>query len=1025
MLLLRLLLLLSLNFCQAADKANSTQVFYTKMTIDKNALQLILRELSAFRDNNGSRIITDVHMTTSCTKAEKSQTCVCSDGNKWSDQVLQEHQASCNQTVCTLPLDSHLTCISNTTVKISGSITLSDNSSNSFKNCLLPKDSSAYSDCKVKLESALKAVYSTLNGLDTFTIVAIRVGSIIVDFTLTVVNPITAQDLLSRSKQVNISDSMDLETTGMVTVTVPDRMVPYGGNDTVICTTVEDLRLDPTWTLRRDGLNFSIFNGTVSTLTNTSSTEFHVNLKGVDKHWTGEYDCSFRDTSSKITVTHRANATIDICLKPEILSSAEPAFPHCTTKNQLLFVLVKCQITKSSEQYNVTWPTDYLLNSPSNDSDTLTYSAQLLIDCTATGDPTATCNFMNRCQQNQSSTFIINVIKEGDAFCDQDNEWQVTKAGFEAVLNCKNMAGVRKRGCSRKGEWEEEVSECVVLSLKNVLEKAVIADTGLGDLVENAAEVLHKFSDLTKKENLNTQANINASVSVYAVLNGKINAIEDKTTVNNFLDSSSNLLNKSLDSSWNSSLSFDHKGENDSFLAENYLLSVENLIKKSNIANYSEKENLVVRNCSGGTCDGLFNISVSLDASVYGDVKSVAYKYLQDYLPNNNTDRAINSLVVSTAANVTGPMRVVIDFQLQSQRPRDVELICVFWDEKKHAWSEEGCTWDGPSSEGRCVCTHLSSFAILMSKTPLRVPALSLLTTAGLSISIASLIISLAIEMMVWQQVVKTNTLYLRHTAHVNISVCLLVADICFLASSKPDGEQGHGQSTVWCRIFAVMKHFCYLAMFFWMLALSTTLLHQAVFLFHKVSKKTYLRFSIFLGYICPLLIVFITFLANNAGAEGSYFSVDTCWLVYAGLLKGSMFTFIIPMGIIVFFNTFSMLVVIMKLLEHHKNDDTQNDKEKAAAKTVIRSVVLLTPIFGLTWAFGLLILILDLTSGPVAYAVNYVFIVLNAFQGFYILLTTCLGDKMTREALLSRFKKKNVTTMSTSTVKTESSWKK
>uniref|UniRef100_A0A3B3E1S0 Adhesion G protein-coupled receptor F3b n=1 Tax=Oryzias melastigma TaxID=30732 RepID=A0A3B3E1S0_ORYME len=465
-----------------------------------------------------------------------------------------------------------------------------------------------------------------------------------------------------------------------------------------------------------------------------------------------------------------------------------------------------------------------------------------------------------------------------------------------------------------------------------------------------------------------------------------------------------NLLNKSLESSWRSSLPPYTQGGNGSIVAENYLLSVEKLIQKSNIRTDSEKENLIVKNCTDGKCVDLFNISVSLTASVSGDIKTVAYKYLQNYLPNNDSERTINSLVVSTAANVTGEMSIVIDFQLQSPRPRDVELICVFWDSNTHAWSDEGCSWEGPFSEGRCVCTHLSSFAILMSKTPLRVPALSLLTTVGLSISIASLIIILAIEMTVWKQVVKTNTLYLRHTAQVNISVCLLVADICFLASSKPDGKESHGQTTVWCRIFAVMMHFCYLAMFFWMLALSTTLLHQAVFLFHKVSKKTYLRFSIFLGYICPLLIVFITFLANNAGAEGSYFSEDTCWLVYAGLLKGSIFTFILPVGIIVFFNIFSMLVVIMKLLEHHKNDDTQTDKEKAAAKTVIRSVVLLTPIFGVTWGFGLAMMILDLTSGPVAYAINYIFIILNAFQGFYILLTTCLLINKNVNKMTQRF---------------------
>ncbi|MEQ2171067.1 hypothetical protein GOODEAATRI_006895 [Goodea atripinnis] len=291
-----------------------------------------------------------------------------------------------------------------------------------------------------------------------------------------------------------------------------------------------------------------------------------------------------------------------------------------------------------------------------------------------------------------------------------------------------------------------------------------------------------------------------------------------------------------------------------------------------------------------------------------------------------------------------------------------------------------GCKWEGNHNEGHCVCEHLSTFAILMSKEPLEVPGLNYVTYVALSVSVLSLISNLVIELIVWSDVVKTSTLYLRHIAHVNISLCLLIADLCFLASSDPKNI-----SDLWCRTSVVLKHFCYLAMFFWMFCLSATLLHQAVFLFHKVSKKNYLRFSMVIGYFCPLLIVVITFLTNDGGIEGKYYSKDTCWLVYGGLLKGTIYTFIIPVGAIVFINVFSMLVVIMKLISHHTEIQQKNEispeKEKAAAKTVMRSVILLTPIFGVTWIFGFAILVLDLTSGSLAYAVHYIFTVANGFQ--------------------------------------------
>lgn len=461
-------------------------------------------------------------------------------------------------------------------------------------------------------------------------------------------------------------------------------------------------------------------------------------------------------------------------------------------------------------------------------------------------------------------------------------------------------------------------------------------------------------------------------------------------------------------------------------MAQRFMLSVENLIGRADIMKKTIMDNMEVAACNNSNCS--FSV---LDAKVYlpdgGVVKTAAFKHLESFLYHDTNKSEISSIIVSTTATIKTNITITIDFNVTKQRPRNVELYCVFWDINLDKFSRDGCQWDGPRNGGRCVCNHLSSFAILMSKEPLEVPGLTYVTYAVLSISVLSLIINLVIELIVWSEVVKTNTLYLRHTAHVNISLCLLIGNLSFLASSS----NPKGISDLWCRTSVVLKHFSYLAMFFWMLCLSVTLLHQAVFLFHQVSKKNYLRFSLVVGYFCPLLIVFITFLTNDGGAEGKYYTKDTCWLVYDGFLKGTFFTFFIPVGAIVFINVFSMLVVIMKLISHHselhQKTDISPEKEKAAAKTVVRSVILLTPIFGVTWMFGFAFLVLDLTEGPVAYAVSYIFTLLNGLQGLFILLTTCFGDRMTREALRNYFKKKSnapTTSVSSSTLKLDSTCK-
>lgn len=450
--------------------------------------------------------------------------------------------------------------------------------------------------------------------------------------------------------------------------------------------------------------------------------------------------------------------------------------------------------------------------------------------------------------------------------------------------------------------------------------------------------------------------------------------------------SSSNLLEDSLENSWTST-----SDQGNQSLAETYLQSVEHLIQQSSITGSLKKKNveMVEQNCSRDLqCSNtVFNVTVRLQGGECGTLKSAGFQQLQGYLPNNDTQFKPNSIVVSAASEEeqSDSVSVKIHFPLLKPRPRNVELQCVSWDNNSRSWSPRGCQWAGPSSEGHCTCRHFSSFAILMSRYPLDLPCISQITFVGLSVSVASLIVSLAIELALWRTVIKTKTSHLRHTAHTNISLCLLVADCCFLASSKPSDLSPSS-----CLALVVLKHFCYLSMFFWMLCLSATLLHQTIFLFHTVSKAVYLRFSMSLGYGCPLLIVLVTIGVSDGFTEGKYFSRETCWLTYSGLMSGSIYAFVIPAWTIIFVNVFAMLVVIMKLLDQPACVATSSSsREKRAVLTTMRSVVLLTPVFGLTWILGFAVMLVDLTSGALAYVVHYAFTLLNVFQVWGHLIST------------------------------------
>ncbi|XP_039897861.1 adhesion G-protein coupled receptor F3-like [Simochromis diagramma] len=1015
------LYILGINFCQAD---NSTQMLYAKLIIDKSAIANITSILKNFTCNN--TVVAAPVMTTVCTNGTGSKECECKLHHRWNDTFCQSNPKCCGNATCTLDKSADAKCVLNTTVTITGSLRLQGST---YTDCLEDITNPKYAKCSDGLLTKMKTVYSTMWGFDFLNITRFRIGSIIADFKIIIASSIDSQALISNSVKIgqSLSASLNMETSGLVNLKMPPMPVPYGATNQVIrCTTKEDLKIYPQWSIINSKGQYDITTGTVSTVHTSSRTNSTVNLSNVTELWNGQFSCIYHQTGNcttsgcTVNMLHKASAQLDVALLPNIDVFTEPSFPRCKTENDILQAKAKCEISNSTEPYNVTWDGGLKGQLETQSGNILVYTTSKIIICAhSTSVDTTVCTFTNRLGNVRQATVRFNIISVNDKYCPAEGDWEATKATFTAVLKCKNSAGQRTRKCDLEGIWRKEESKCVNFDLNNILQNAMISGTGLGALEKNAESIFFSLTNATQNpQTINTFPNLNASVQVISTMSNILtnHGVNDTTTSNNFLASSSNLLDGSLGNSWNKP-----NPESNKSLAEKYLQSVENLIAISNISNDSNLTNLHVQTCSEDKCTNtVFNATVTVKSSGNGIVKTAGFKYLQDYLPNTTHTFNINSIVVSTTTQRGKEnLEITLKFPLLTERPRHVELQCVSWNYNQSKWTDEGCKWGGASNPDECTCNHLTSFAILMSRYPTEIPYMTEITYAGLSASVLSLVISLLIELIVWSKVVKTNTLHVRHTAHVNISLCLLVADCCFLASSQPEII-----SEIWCRIAALLKHFCYLAMFFWMLSLSTMLLHQAVFLFHKVGKKTYLRFSLILGYVCPFLIVFITFLTNNGGAPGTYFCLETCWLVYSGLLKGTIYTFILPVGIIVFINLFAMIVVIMKLLEH-RSTEKSHEKEIQAAKTVLRSVILLTPIFGLPWIFGFATFSLDLTAGPVTLAVNYAFVVLNAFQGLFILLTTCLGDRMTREALLNSFRKKAPPTISESSTKLETTTKK
>lgn len=419
-------------------------------------------------------------------------------------------------------------------------------------------------------------------------------------------------------------------------------------------------------------------------------------------------------------------------------------------------------------------------------------------------------------------------------------------------------------------------------------------------------------------------------------------------------------------------------GVNDSTLhnmSSSYLKALEDLVKniKVNRSTGFHSQNLELKFCSSSDCNlSVFDIKVVLRETP-GILKTVAVKNLTDKLRNNFGQTMPTGLLISATIEHSNYSSIGIRLDFPKDQNTSAKAYCVFWNTTVRDWSDAGCVFKTSANQHvHCECNHLTSFSVLMAKTAISDGVLDIISNVGLGVSVCSLLTFLIIECLVWSAVVKSNLSHFRHTALVNIAMFRLLADCSFLASTSPKIL-----SDSWCLIFTICKHLFYLAMFSWMLCMSVMLVHQLIFVFSPLRKRVFMFFSSIIGYVCPILIVGCSYVYSKY-TNKPYYDRSTCWLVYEKLLEGSTHAFLLPVATIMLTNLFSMMVVIVTLIKSSVPDGS-NAHDIETAKSILKVVVFLTPVFGITWIIGFVQLILeDDNMLTIAY---YSFTILNSFQ--------------------------------------------
>ncbi|XP_065784780.1 adhesion G-protein coupled receptor F3 [Muntiacus reevesi] len=753
--------------------------------------------------------------------------------------------------------------------------------------------------------------------------------------------------------------------------------------------------------------------GTCVSLT-SSRDRTVLSIVNISHRWAGEYICRFEAQGFRWELHQVVRVPLqatDVTGLPDQLSVS------CATSPGFQ---LSCCIPSAHLGYTASWsPREGGQASIFNTPDSQCF--MLAVEHCPAANTTYTCELQSPGLSPLRVTVSVTIIQDGDTTCPEDSStvaWNVTKAGHVVQAQCPgNRTGTVKRPCGPDGVWGPIHSSCTDTGLLALLLRAQLLQAGQGWPGEEVSQILAQLQEQVVA--VTSPSDLLALVGTMTVL-AKVVA-DTGTQLNcSALEAVLKTTDKVL--GMNSSSLWTPAQRQMPSVGSSLLLAVETLARS--LCPQDQPFSFILPNVQlqSQLLEPTFPANYRASFPTQPPLRAWIPRHSLAPLRHNGTNVSITSLVLQKLDHLlpsnygqglggslyaTPGLVLAISIMAGGQVFKQVEVTmdfgdtdgsshCVFWDhdlfQGKGGWSDAGCQVQAASASPttQCICRHLTAFSILMSgHTVPNHPTLELLSQVGLGASILALLMCLGVYRLVWRFVVRNKVAYLRHSALLNMVLCLLAANTCFLgAPLLPPGPR-----SPLCLAAAFLCHFLYLATFFWMLAQALLLAHQLLFVFHQLSKLRVLSLMVLLGYLCPMGLAGITL--GLYLPRGRYLREGACWLDKKG---GALYTFVGPVLAIVGVNGLVLTMAVLKMLRPSLSEGPQVEKRQALLG-VIKALLVLTPIFGLTWGLGLATLLQEVSLVP-----HYLFTVLNTSQGVFILLFGCLMDKKVQEALRKRF---------------------
>ncbi|XP_055020685.1 adhesion G-protein coupled receptor D2 isoform X3 [Boleophthalmus pectinirostris] len=342
--------------------------------------------------------------------------------------------------------------------------------------------------------------------------------------------------------------------------------------------------------------------------------------------------------------------------------------------------------------------------------------------------------------------------------------------------------------------------------------------------------------------------------------------------------------------------------------------------------------------------------------------------------PQHLASAVISATVRGSVKPKNIPVTVHYTLSTSHKAKSSQQSVCAFWNfslMQMNRWSSDGCTVvSADAGVVTCLCNHTTNFAVLMNYlesewSPEEELILTKLTFIGCGASLCALVVTLMLFTVL--DIPKSD----RTSIHKNLFIALICAQVILLCS----GSAIHNK--VACTLVAALLHLFFMAAFSWMLVEGLLLWSKVVAV--NLSEDRHMKYYYLIGWGLPVLIVTITL----ASASGKYSADGYCWLsVQTGVIWGfaGPVIFIIMVNILVLTRVVVITISTAKrrsiLLAMGASPVEQAYEQIRAA---VKAVLVLLPILGLTWLFGILV--------PFSIVMAYIFIILNSLQGLFIFL--------------------------------------